>query len=61
MKNEIKDKSGKVLFTAEDSGNKLNINDRNGNKICCLEHSGSKLQVKDARDKVLTEIPAENK
>ena len=56
MKNEIKDKSDKVLFTAEPQDNKLNIHDGHGKKICCLEHDGSKLQIKDAQDKVITEM-----
>jgi|GEM_PF-6073804 hypothetical protein len=55
MTQEIKDKSGKVLFTAEQSGSKLNINDEKGKKFCCVEHTGSKLQVKDSNDKVLSE------
>ena len=58
MKNEIKDPSGKVLFTAEAFGNKLNINDSQGKKLCCLEHDGKKLQLKDAGDKVITDVLA---
>ncbi len=57
MKQEIKDASGKVLFSAEPQGNRLNINDSQGKKVCCIEHDGSKLQVKDANDKVLNELP----
>lgn len=57
MKNEIKDASGKVLFTAEPDGNRLNINNSQGKKLCCLEHDGSNLKVKDANDRVLNEIP----
>lgn len=55
MTQEIKDKSGNVLFTTEPSGSKLNINDEKGRKFCCVEHTGSKLQVKDSNDKVLSE------
>ena len=36
MKTEIKDPSGKVLFTSEASGSRLNINDAQGDKLCCL-------------------------
>lgn len=61
MKTEIKDQSGKVLFTAEASGNKLNIHNQQGAKLCCLEHDGQKLQLKDAQDKVLREVPETNK
>ena len=57
MKLEIKDQSGKILFTAEASGNKLNIHNQQGAKLCCLEHDGQKLQIKDAQDKVITEVP----
>lgn len=57
MKTEIKDPSGKVLFTAEGSGNRLNIHNQQGAKLCCLEHDGQKLQLKDAQDKVITEVP----
>lgn len=60
MKTEIKDQSGKVLFTAEAETNRLNIHDTDGTKVCCLEHNGSKLQVKDARDKVVTEMNTRN-
>jgi hypothetical protein len=61
MKTEIKDQSGKVLFSAEPSGNRLNINDRQGHKLCCVEHNGSALQIKDAKDKVVSEMPTESK
>lgn len=57
MKNEIKDASGKVLFSTEQDGNRLNINNEQGHKVCCIEHTGTNLQVKDANDKVLNEIP----
>lgn len=55
MKTEIKDQSGKVLFTAEVEGKKININDESGKKFCCIEHDGSKLKVKDAEENVLKE------
>jgi hypothetical protein len=61
MKHEIKDQSGKVLFSAEPSGNKLNINDSGGTRLCCIEHNGSTLQIKDAKDKVISEMPTERK
>lgn len=61
MKTEIKDPSGKVLFTAEAAGNRLNIKNAQGEKLCCLEHDGKKLQLKDAQDKVLSEVPETNK
>lgn len=57
MKQEIKDASGKVLFSTEQDGNRLNINNEQGHKLCCIEHNGTNLQVKDANDKVLNEIP----
>jgi hypothetical protein len=60
MKEEIKDSSGQTLFTAEVSGNKLNIHDQNGHKLCCLVHDGKKLQLKDAQDKVITDVPQAN-
>ena len=55
MKSEIKDESGKVLFTAEVEGKKLNVYNKSGKKFCCIEHDGSKLKIKDAEDKVIKE------
>ena len=60
MKQEIKDPSGKVLFTAEVAGNRLNINSATGQKVCCIEHDGEKLQIKDDQDQVLQELPKGN-
>lgn len=57
MKQEIKDASGKVLFTAEAAGNRLNINNSEGKKVCCIEHDGTKLQIKDEQDQVIQELP----
>jgi hypothetical protein len=57
MKSEIKDPSGKILFTAEAAGNRLNINNAQSEKLCCLEHDGKKLRLKDAQEKVITEVP----
>lgn len=57
MKTEIKDSSGKVLFTSEASGSKLNIHNPEGTKLCCLEHDGKKLHLKDALDKEIAEVP----
>ncbi|MCJ8166025.1 hypothetical protein MKJ04_14355 [Pontibacter sp. E15-1] len=53
MKNEIKDQSGKVLFSTEQAGNRLNVSDAQGHYFCCVEHDGSKLNVKDKNDNVI--------
>ena len=53
MKNEIKDRSGKVLFITEQVNNKLNIADAKGEHFCCIEHDGEKLNIKDKSDKIV--------
>lgn len=53
MKNEIKDQSGKVLFSTEQSGNRLNVSDFQGKHFCCVEHDGNKLNIKDKNENVI--------
>lgn len=61
MKTEIKDKSGKVLFTAEVEGSMLNINDASGKKLCCIAHDGTRLQVMDANDRIISQIDSKTR
>lgn len=61
MKTEIKDKSGKTLFTAEEHNGMLDINDASGKKLCCIAHDGTRLQVMDANDKIISQIDSKTR
>lgn len=59
MKNEITNREGQILFTAEVRNNKLYLNDVTGKQLCCIEHDGKHLQLKDEKDNILMEIENE--
>jgi hypothetical protein len=61
MRNEVRNRAGQILFTAEVQDSKLNINDALGKKICCLEHTGNELQLLDPQDNVLMKIESKIK
>lgn len=57
MKNEIRNREGQLLFTAEAEESKLNINDATGKKLlCCIEQNGTQLQLKDANNNIVMQI-----
>lgn len=53
---EIKNQSGKTLFTAEPDETRLNIKSATGKKLCCIEQDGSQLKVKDAEDRIMGQV-----